>query len=506
MKYATLINGLLPLILYASCSLAGAPIATETPLPTQTSTRAPTIPPTFTQAPTSTEAPTKTPRPDEPLGAFRVRTEFNGILDSDADWGGPDFSIAAGPTVLVLATNNVVVIMDKTGKVIDQKLMGDFIASFRLAGINLSTADPRLLYDPQTQRFFLVQSDKNGPEPECFPVCEGKITLAVSKSSAPVSLGPQDWYFYIFDRSLQKTADGQTRVIEDAGDFDNLAILGSVLAVSWASLKGPGDWSVGRQVRFIDLEPLLRGVSSDNWIDVTGTGGILAVNVDEPDSFFMVDSIPSDFRIWVITDPLAFPVVSSRKPLVLSASLNAPPPAPQLGGPTIDSMGQTAQAVHQGGSLWIATGIRKNFGSGIVGAIMWMQVDVSGWPETRVVQSGVLGQDAAWYFNPTIMVNELGDMSVFYVRSSADSYPSLYFAGRLAADPPGELRPANLLIGGHVAYDRTVNGIRNQYVDYMGMALDPEDGSAWMFGPYPRGVERSASWIGNIDWITVTRP
>lgn len=497
MRRRWLINLALSFITVLCACSPSAPLATFTPSISPSPEFTPTLRPSPTKTHTPTPTLTYTPRPLPPPGALNLRKEFVGVQASDAK-GGPDASIAAGPTILVMAMNHVVGIMDKTGNLLDSKPMSEFFAPLSSDGVGEGT-DPRILYDPESKRFFLVKADYPD-KAECTPKCGGLIALAVSKADTPLSLSADDWHFYAFDRSILKSKDGITST-GYYGDFDNLAVGNNILAISWDVDSYDGWLGPGGQVRFIEKSPLLEGRTTDNWMDVPGITGHVSISFGDPETFFLVNTIPSDFQIWSVENTLDSPTITSRKPITFNSVLNDPPDAPQLSDSPLDVLEGKTQSVYQNGSLWIAMVINKNYGSGFVSAIQWMQIDVSKWPATQVIQSSILGEDGVWYFAPAIIADNSNNFAMIYARSSANEFVSVHYTGRLATDPLNTLRPSNLLKSSDASYARIQND-RNRFVDYFGIALDPEDGSVWMMGLYSQGFENSGSWVGNIDWTT----
>lgn len=493
MKRLSLINimFLFVTVLWA-CSPA-TPLATITP----STSPSPESTLTLTASPTKTDTPTLTytPRPSPPPGALNLLKEFVGVQAPGGN-GGPDATIAAGPTLLVMAMNHVVGIMDKMGNLLDSKSMSEFFAPLSSDGVGEGT-DPRLLYDPEGKRFFLAKADYPD-KPQCTPKCGGLIALAVSKTDSPLSLSSNDWYFYTFDRSILKSKDGITST-GYFGDFDNLAVVDTILAISWDVDSDQGWLGPGGQVRFIEKLPLLEGKTTDNWMDVAGITGHVSISLGDPGMFFLVNTIPSDFEIWSVANALDSPTVTSRKPMTFGSAINDPSDAPQRDDPPLDVLDGKTQSVYQNGNLWVAMVINKNYGSGFVSAIQWMQIDVSKWPTTQVIQSGILGEDSVWYFAPAIIADNSNNFAMVYARSSADEFVSVHYTGRLATDPLNTLRPSNLLKSSNVSYARIQND-RNRFVDYFGIALDPVDGSVWIMGLYAQGSDKSGSWIGNVDW------
>lgn len=497
MKYTKLF--LLVVLFLASCAVpaTSAPVPTQafTPEPTATQTPIPTIIPTSTL--------TNTPSPTLPPGALNLRTQFNGIREVPERLLGPDVPIAVGRATLLLATNEMVAIVDKAGNLVAQKSMESFLAPIRVPGANRLT-DPRPLYDSSSERFFLANSD-GIYDPACSPgICVAQILLAVSRTSTPMTLEPEDWHFYALDRTVQKTTKG-IEFTRNYGDFDVLAVVDNILAVSWDVDSYEAWLGPGGQVRFLDKEPLIEGTSIGEWIDVVGLPGHVALVFDDPGRIFLVGNTPSEYKIWAIDNPLTSPT-TTKKSLTIGGSFSNPPDAAQPVGVSIDILeGPKTQSVYRNGSLWVSKIIGRNFGSGEVSAIQWAQIDVSGWPKMNVLQSGILGEDKVWYFAPAIMVDSSGNFAMVYARSSVAQFVSVYYTGRLASDPPGTLRPSGILNEGSLSYERIVAG-RNRFVDYFGIALDPIDSSVWMFYLYPTGSDRSGTWVGNLDWSTVSGP
>lgn len=500
MKTATIASFTISALLSVSCGTNMTAMATSTPSPAASLTAVPT--PTATPTITPSPPPSPTPRPSPPIGAFTIRSEFDISKISPAGHG-PDVTIAAGPTVLVLATNSSAWIVDKAGVILDFKSMEDFFSSLRHPAVGRGT-DPVVIYDPQSQRFFLVKSDwlrrNDCSQEECF----GLITLAVSKSANPTSLSATHWHFFTFDRFTHRSITG-TRRLTYFGDSDTLSVTDDVLAICW-QFDSEGEWpGPNSVVRFIEKSPLVDGANTDNWTDVVDfTNGRVAQNIGESDTFFLANNIPYNSDIWAVRDPWPLPIVTSTRPTQF-LPFSESPDIPQQGGPPIDALEGRTQPIYHAGALWMADMIWKDFGKGIVSAIQWMQLDVTGWPRTRVIQGGVLGEDDAWYFAPTIMVDESGKLALLYLRSTETDYISSHFTGRLRTDPLNTLRPSTTILSSEVPYAR-FEGTRNRFVDYLGMALDPEDGSVWMITIYPLGGEKSGSWVANMGWTTSLGP
>src|SRR5439155_9156357 len=105
--------------------------------------------------------------------------------------GGPTFdrSIAAGPSSLVLVDADVT-IRDKSGTVIASKNLYEFF----LPVTNVGVADPDVIFDPWSNRFF-VSAIHGGSGQTCtLGNCVSLVSVAVSKTSTPTTVDPSDWY------------------------------------------------------------------------------------------------------------------------------------------------------------------------------------------------------------------------------------------------------------------------------------------------------------------------
>lgn len=130
-------------------------------------------------------------------------------------------------------------------------------------------------------------------------------------------------------------------------------------------------------------------------------------------------------------------------------------------------------------------------------------VDVSGndsrtgirWYELRdnvgvwnIEQEGTFApNDDKFRFMGSMGMDQFGNIGLAYSRSSASEFPSLYFTGRFASDPLGEMTiDEELIVEG--------NGVRNfnRFGDYAQLTLDPVNNKTfWFTSEY---VFNNASW------------
>src|SRR5918912_3560352 len=85
-----------------------------------------------------------------------------------------------------------------------------------------SIADPRALYDRESNRFFLISGASTENAPPCTPErCFSHFLLAVSKDSAPKTLTDADWYLY----ALPMTREFPPHTVQLI-DFPSLSVSG----------------------------------------------------------------------------------------------------------------------------------------------------------------------------------------------------------------------------------------------------------------------------------------
>lgn len=462
---------------------------------------------------------------DEPWRqAFTLRASFPGrhIPPSPYSYWNPDSNIAAGPSSLLVITNNSLVLLDKQGGVIASGRPWDFWASVLVPNEH-GGSDPAALFDAQSQRFFYVAFSRVDVGP-AFPdktctagTCVANIQLAVSKSASPRTFTTEDWYLYSLDRTVE---EGQPTA--SFGAEDKLHVGNNIVVVTWASFSYPyttqEDYQRGVRMRILDKSKLIRGEPITTWIQfkfqdpVSGQPRfepvLPAYGGGESGTLFFLRREDCKRTIFGLEDTLSSPQLRSLS-VNLPGECKQPPNARQPGGaPNIYQEGVAIWLpTYRQESLWDAAQYRHNFGSGDVSAIRWAQIDLSGWPNTaRVVQDGLLGEDGVWSIVPTIMADASNNLAILFARTSPSEFPSLYYTVRLATDPPNTLRPRALLKAGAASGTKGFSGYPPPhpsagavfYGDFFGMAVDPVDGSIWMVGEYFEIPDRSTTWVGNL--------
>ena len=436
-----------------------------------------------------------------------LTTSFTGIDISSGTYPA-DPSIAAGPASLVLVTNGSVVIRDKAGILTSSAGTPEFWAPVRTAGENAG-GDPRVLFDPATQRFFITAIARV-LDPSCTPGnCVSHIFLAVSKTSMPATVGMEDWWLYSFDATLDGTVP-----TNNWADFPALGVNDKIVVVTAQMISQSTGANLYPKIRIFDKAKLIRG-EAVSWTDFVGMKDPIngsdamsfrpALHFENSGKFLLISISRNDacrIVVWGIINELSSPTLTSRSATISGGNCGPPPNAPQAGAGTAPifpgSNGLQGDVVYRNNSLWNARGVSANFGSGNVAAIRWFQIDVSQWPASvSVVQDSMFGTDGIWSFFPAIMVDRSNNVAIVYNRASASEFGSVYYTGRLSTDPHNSLRPASLLKAGNIAL-AAFGSNHASYGDYCGTALDPNNGSIWIFGEYVRTSDAWGTWVGNL--------
>jgi hypothetical protein len=190
------------------------------------------------------------------------------------------------------------------------------------------------------------------------------------------------------------------------------------------------------------------------------------------------------------------------------------PDAPQSGSATGIEVNDSRalDAVWRGGHIWLTTTINPNAASAPpayvpaaadVGTTTahWFMLDATAVTSSAsgaglIVlgdQGDIGGEDIAastYTFFPAIAVDASSDVGIGFSASASTIFPGAFATGRLATDPLGTNVGSATLRAGLASYVRTFSDAsgdclpRNRWGDYSGMAIDPVDGSFWVFNEY----------------------
>lgn len=418
-------------------------------------------------------------------------TNFSGIAFTK--WIPADCTMAVGPDHVLVAVNSSVAIHQKNGSV---AVASTSLTSWFSKVIQGATIfDPKALYDQHANRWVLlavaVKTEIKG----------SWFLLSVSQSSDPL----KGWSTYAIDA----TVDGSKKT-NNWVDYPSLGVDSQALYLTGNMFLFNGDFQYAK-LRIIPKDDIYQGkpVVFKDLVRLKNVDGSLSFTVQPchtygaPQAQYFINSYfphtPSPenkLSLWTLTDPLGEPTLTLRT--IDTDPYNLPPDVTQQGGAVALESGDTRilNAVFRGGSIWCAFNTQHNWGDNTnVAAIHWFQIE----PATgTLVQQGVYGARDSFYLYPAVMPDNNGNMVMVFSRCGPTEFASIYFAGRKASDPLGQLQPSSLLLAGTAYYERLDTKGKNRWGDYAGIASDPANpGLIWFYSLSAITANMWNTWIGS---------
>ena len=391
-------------------------------------------------------------------------------------WGAgwpPDTNGDVGPNHYIQTVNTSIGMYSKTGAQLAAFTFDTFFDGTGTPCDASNQGDPVVLYDNPSGRWIITDfawsNFVSGPYYEC---------IAVSKTGDPVAGG---WWLYGFRADdathpwlndypkLGVWADG---IYMSANMFDILTSSGS------ATYKGVRVWALNRE-DMVSGAPL-RSVRFDLG---TSFASLLPSNLrgalppsGSPD-FFGSITAPSTFRLWKFH--VDWPVTSNSTftgpTNITVASFSIPSGNVPQGGSseTLDTLGDRLMMQLQYRNLGGTEALWANHtvASGGVTGVRWYEIrNPNGSP--TVQQQGTYQPDTNYRWMGSLAVDSQGNMAVGYSVSSSSIFPQIRYAGRLAADPAGQLSQGETTL---IAGTGSQSGGFNRWGDYSAMTVDPTD-------------------------------
>jgi VCBS repeat-containing protein len=381
-----------------------------------------------------------------------IGANFEGANQGDASAVPPDTDGAVGPSQFVELLNGIYRVYDKSGNVLQQSFLNDFWSS---AGVPQANAfDPRVLYDPESQRWYAAALDfAGGPvnNPNTF-------LIAVSNTSDPT----QGWRAFEFGQTFDFTElgvnrDGVYLAATDGagGNIDFVVIPKNDLLATTPTIANATFF----QTFFGNTGPAPQPAVA---FDVSGSEAILGVGPD----FLKISSIDS-------TDTAPTLNTQDRTLIVPEGPQNFG--ATQKGSTIPVDTGNlifSSSVVMQGDKLFGVETIAQTPDQQGHPALRWFEI---GDPLTApvVLDSGIISPPGLNVYYGSIAVNPLGEVVIGFSGSGPNDYPSAYaVAGTLNGDVLQFGEPMLLKAG--VAPADQFNG---RFGDYSATTYDPTDPS-----------------------------
>jgi hypothetical protein len=398
----------------------------------------------------------------------------------------PDTMGAVGRDHVVEMLNSGFAVYDKeTGAPLVTKTLDAF---WRDAGVNrFDTFDPRILYDPEVDRYFAVALDT--------PREANSLLVAVSESADPAgawtgfaidSHGPNTLWADFPMLGLDSEGVYVGAAMFPVGQSSGLPIANDVLVLPKADLVAPVP-SIARATLFEAVSLQTSGFNPYPAVDLDG-GAPPAKLYAGAAAFLGVVQVSR------VDGPIDAPSFGAQGAIAVDP-IGIPPGAVQPGteqrlDPRFDT--RFGNVVERGGSVWAVQSVaHPETGRA---AIRWLEIDA----ETDIVlQTGIVGDAALDLIFPSIAVNELDQIVIGFTGSGESRYASSYavLGERVGgATRFGEL----LLLQEGVAAWTLADG---RFGDYSATVVDPEDPSVfWTFQEWVAGPE---NWAVQITQLRV---
>lgn len=426
---------------------------------------------------------------------------YNGNCNGSQCGAGhpPDTNGDVGPTYYIQTINTAIGIYDKS--------TGSQVAAFTFDALMSQGAfgnlcdtenfgDPVVLYDTFVDRWvitdfaFKLDGAGNVVNPpgafQCF---------AVSQTGNPVAGG---WNFY----SLQMT-DG-------LGDYPKLGVWSDGIYMS-ANMFGFAAGSSFQNVRVWALEKskMYAGQAAQAVsFDVAKVQGqppftLLPSNAraqtgsppaGRPNFFTAIHLNTDRLRVWkfhVDWSNTSNSTFTGPSDSTTGSTWSVPPGhVPSKSGNDLDTLSyrlmMQSQYTNLGRveSLWNSHAVQGSVST--QAAVRWYQLNVTGGTVSSAIQAATYNPDTDSRFMPSVAANRNGDMAIGYSVSSANTFPAIRYAGRLAGDAAGTISlTETALVNG--AGSQTGNcgpSACERWGDYSAMTLDPDGCTFWYTNMY----------------------
>jgi hypothetical protein len=406
-------------------------------------------------------------------------TGFKGIdFRESGGYYPPDATLGVGPNHVIEMVNLQGAMWTKQGDPINTFALDQFFAT----GTD-RTADPRIFYDPGSNRWFAALMD----------ISTNSIHVAASTSEDPTG----EWYVYDFPFSncpdQPSIGVSQDKFVVSVNTFANLCNGGFTGAQFTVADKG--DMLNGTTPRFVQSapDPFLFSLHVAETQDPPSSSDIEMVSVDNGGSTYAI----------VITLDGKVPNVSASDSFIPIQPTNVPPKAIQPDTirrlETNDARVLDAEEYRE--RLWFSfnDACIPEADSQTRSCLRLIEIDSNKTGPDAIMQDFNVAVNGSYLFFPALSVDNNGNLYVVYGTSSKTIYPSLVVSHRLANDPPNTVQEPVVLQPGRGA------DFSGRYGDYFAVAVDPNNPNVfWVAGQYTP-EDQAVLWSTFIGHFSVTQ-
>ncbi len=374
---------------------------------------------------------------------------------------------------------------------------------------NVDVFDPRLVFDPYAQRFFLIALENKTDK--------GYIHIAVSESADP--RGP----WHTFEAALPPTSPSYYPDYPSLGMDRQAIYIGANLFQKGQSTKTPPKALL---YRAIEKQSMLAAMSPQitKVVDIVETTttpqyhwSMRAAQAQGLPPFAPAEglfigtfresdrqaAVFSKLRVVKVHHPFeqnpGFTAFDVPVPAYREPSLDGPQKCGAAHHPLDVSSGQLLNAIWHDNDLYAAHTVP---GPGSVNAARWYQIRTGpqGAPVTwsQLVQDGeILGASNQHIYLPTVGVDSQGSLAIAYAQSSAAEPVSFWIASRSKCSAQGEMQSRDLIkVADHCYKEVVTDTPPYRWGDYWGIAVDPASPTRlWAVGEYVKAQSLWGTWI-----------
>jgi len=144
--------------------------------------------------------------------------------------------------------------------------------------------------------------------------------------------------------------------------------------------------------------------------------------------------------------------------------------------------------------------------SGGVAGIRWWEINNATGGAPGFAQQGTYQPDTTWRWMGSAAMDASGDIALGFSASSSAINPQIRYAGRLLADPPGQMSQGEATL--HAGTGSQV-GTSSRWGDYSALTLDPADDCTFWYTTEYYDTTSSFNWrtrVGNFKFPNCITP
>ncbi len=422
-----------------------------------------------------------------PQVAATLGLNFDGLGQGQFGFGiqfaPPDTNGAVGATQYVQWVNAEFAVFDKsTGALVSGPTPGNAIwAGFGGPCQANNDGDPIVQYDKIAGRWIFTQ----------FVISSQPYQQCVAVSTSSDATGTYNRYAFAFGNNFP--------------DYPKLGVWPDAYYISFNMFLN-GQSFTGGAACAMNRNAMLNGASASIICFQPGSSvasllpsdmdGAIPPNTGEPAFFLTLGSNNQSLRLWKFHADFATPSNSRfTGPTVLPVAAFTP----QCFSACVSQPGTTQRLDAIGDRPMYRLAYRK-FADGheslylnhsVTTGIRWYEIRNPNNAPT-IFQQGTFAPDSNTRWMGSIAADQYGDIALGYSVASVSLYPSVYFTGRVASDPPGTLQSEQLIVAG----TGSQTGGISRWGDYSSMTVDPADDCTFWY------TQEYIKANGTFNWST----